>query len=108
MHPECTGMAFPSGAYICMNHDSRELKTRIRRRASSALAVQGDGNEDEDEETEDEEEEGGAAAKKADSGGGSGAKKGGDSEATISDATHSLDSDATEDEGTSSRRKRKR
>ena len=102
VHPECTGRPFPTGPYICMNHDSRELKTRIRRRASSALARSGEGDE-EDEETEEEGGEDGGGAQRTGGGG-----RDADSEATVSEATQSLDSDATEDEGTSSRRKRKR
>ena len=82
VHPECTGQPFPTGSYICMNHDSRELKTRMRRKRSAARG-RGSGDEGGDD----------------------------DSEATVSEAsTKSLDSEATEDEGdgTSSAAQRKR
>lgn len=106
VHPECTGLPFPSGPYICMNHDSRELKTRVRRRASSA-AMAGDLLGSDEETTEDEEGGSGGGGGGSDDSGGR-KKKDADSEATISEGTESLDSSATEDEGTSSKRRRKR
>jgi hypothetical protein len=101
-------MAFPTAAYICMNHDSRELKTRIRRRASSALAAQDSG--DESTEDEDGQEGGGKEDGSGKEGGEGGSKAAGaaDSDATISEETKSLDSYATEDEGTSSRKRRRK
>lgn len=120
VHLECTGMAFPGGPYICANHDSRELKNRIGRRKRSSTARRdseeadlGEEFDDSDEATEDEDAGGGAksgAARSGDSSGdGKKKRKGGsDSEATVSEATHSLDSSATEDEGTTSKRRRKR
>ncbi len=121
VHPECTGMPFPTGNYICANHDNGELKARIGRRRRASTARRGDeeadlgdvlSDETEDEETEDEEGGGGgggAGARSGGSGGGTGKKKAdSDSEATVSEATASLDSSATEDEGTTSKRRRKR
>lgn len=104
VHPECTGMPFPSGPYICMNHDDRQLKTRVRRRASSALARDSGLGSDTDSTTEEE----GGAADSGDAGSGGGKRKAdADSEATISEETASLDSSATEDEGTSKRRRKR-
>jgi hypothetical protein len=97
VHPECTGMAFPMGDYICMNHGSRKMKTRIRRRNSARAAL--DSEETEDEATEVGEEEGGGG------GGSDAAKADVDSEATVSERTQSQDS-ATEDEGTSKRQRK--
>jgi len=37
VHPQCTGQPFPTGPWICSNHDDRRLKTRVRRRGSKAL-----------------------------------------------------------------------
>lgn len=119
VHPECTGMPFPTGNYICANHDNGELKARIGRRRRASTARRGDeqadlgdvlSDETEDEETEDEEGgRGGGDARSGGSGGGGGKKKAdSDSEATVSEATASLDSSATEDEGTTSKRRRKR
>lgn len=34
VHPECTGLPFPQGPWICTNHDERRLKGRMRARQS--------------------------------------------------------------------------
>ena len=109
IHPECTGLPFPTGPYICINHESGQLDPRARRRsARSAGLLEDAGGEEEssDEETASEGGEGGSDG--GSSKGGKGRRKGAsDSEATISEETDSLSSSGTEDEGTSKRRRKR-
>lgn len=110
IHPECTGLAFPTGPYICINHEDGQLNPRARRRsARSAGLLEGAGGEedsDSDEETASE-GEGGSDAGGSSKGGKGRRKAASDSEATISEETDSMSSSGTEDEGTSKRRRKR-
>jgi hypothetical protein len=80
VHPECTGMPFPQGPWICTNHDERRLKGRMRARHS-----QGEGEG---------EGQGQGHGEKRDRRRMSEAE---DSDATVSEGDGDRDSDATQD-----------
>ena len=46
VHPQCTGLPFPQGAWVCSNHDDRRLKGRIRRQRSFGRSIGGDDDSD--------------------------------------------------------------
>lgn len=114
-HTACTGQPFPTGAWICPNHDDPLLKSRISRRNRGArrnalLADYNNGENDEDSdesaeieaELEAEREKKRARrrrGKKAAAGKGGDSDGGGESDGSLSadsDETISIDEDASQ------------